>query len=1102
MSAGAGGIVAGPATGPELDIVTARSYRHPVLDGRTVVRLIGATVGPAEDLSMEFLGFATAAEPVAVGHGRRSALGFPAWALVHDPANGRHALALVKDLERLARTARHKPGNARDGYTALARRLGAAAPQLLPTFWEQAGRAFLAAGNQRMAGSCFSEARRAEQVHGLTVDEDRVRDVHLEFALAGGLPAAMLTAYARQVAARQPAAEAYELVKNLALRRVAGGLPPHATMASDLAGLAKAAGLDAGREAEEVVAQLLTYPAIARSHPSVWKSYRTSLVRLGRHDGTARARLLEIMPDPPGAEIDIRDQWLELLDATGAAADLVAGTGGKAGRWLTRFLEAHEWSLHRRGSDGRNARLLALVERLAPRLAAEGGVKLSDHPWTCDLDLLDLCRAEGVPVDVGDSGYSHGFEVTEWAADLGAGRRDLTAIAADPRLRPLLRKGVREALDKLRSGRRRTRSRLSADTLPGGFAMAGVRAVLIELGEDLAGPAEQAPGQPRVEDTALRLAVHGISRSGSTYDGGSPSFELVEQVAATGRLLGGSDGPISAVAPDWLDLLAGLGAVALRAASAATSDKDRAALAGFLTAVAGSPLDGSGPPLRVVEVTQEEAMTGDVDVHRDGPRVTVLFVPPAFHPHAVGVRWQRPTVQLDPDGVFPLPAQPVRYEHDSFRPSGRLAGERLRTFLTLLAERGPAPWRPSAAAALAQATGVSGAAAALLLAGLPGIDRTQAGFLNTEQRRLLGLDAAHAKAARTGLRELSHPERIALLDAAMPADPLDLWEHGPDVAAIAEKWIALRGRQVAVPDDLVAGLSRIVDKSLAPALLRAIAAPAPGDWLTTGSAFDDDHLRAAVIALSWLAYNLTWDDPLRAVLPEALRLVRERLRDPDLRVGHVWFRTEHRPHTGPALVDESINDSWVQVAVAPAHLTGWQDPVIGLADDNTATALRLALSSLLGRAVTTPAGATGDPRDPRVSVPALVDQVRERHGLDPGAAAYYLQLLALPDPTDKAVQRWNGWKLAELRAAQQALTEAGLVAVAKRDRAGRPVFLPGGWQTARAPRLPVETWKLRILAEIDGVLLTLWAVPDQFGMAWERIVEGDVPRYHDLAASR
>ena len=129
----------------EVDVITARAYQHPGLPQRTVVRLVPAALGEAEDLSMEFLGFTGAGEPVVVGHGRRQALGFPAWALVNDPANGRHALALVKDLESLARMAKTKPGNAMQGYEQLADHLSATAPQFLPTFWEQVGRAYLAA---------------------------------------------------------------------------------------------------------------------------------------------------------------------------------------------------------------------------------------------------------------------------------------------------------------------------------------------------------------------------------------------------------------------------------------------------------------------------------------------------------------------------------------------------------------------------------------------------------------------------------------------------------------------------------------------------------------------------------------------------------------------------------------------------------------------------------------------------------------------------------------------------------------------------------------------------------------------------------------------
>ena len=126
----AGGILPGdvlPAR-DDVDLLTARRYAHPVLGPEhPIVRLVPAGLGAAEDLAMEFLGCAVETQ-TPVGVGVRQALGFPAWALVNDPANGRHALAMVKEMERLARVAKSKPGNARDGYEVLARPLGQAAP--------------------------------------------------------------------------------------------------------------------------------------------------------------------------------------------------------------------------------------------------------------------------------------------------------------------------------------------------------------------------------------------------------------------------------------------------------------------------------------------------------------------------------------------------------------------------------------------------------------------------------------------------------------------------------------------------------------------------------------------------------------------------------------------------------------------------------------------------------------------------------------------------------------------------------------------------------------------------------------------------------------
>src|SRR3569833_1111753 len=102
----------------------------------------------------------------------------------------------------------------------------------------------------------------------------------------------------------------------------------------------------------------------------------------------------------------------------------------------------------------------------------------------------------------------------------------------------------------------------------------------------------------------------------------------------------------------------------------------------------------------------------------------------------------------------------------------------------------------------------------------------------------------------------------------MPPDPSDLWTAGPDVAAVASVWIALRGRRIAVPEELVAALARLIDKSLAAGVLQAIAAPAEGDWLSTdgraeitgsvvrmsadaGQPFGERHLVAVAAALPW-----------------------------------------------------------------------------------------------------------------------------------------------------------------------------------------------------------------------------------------------------------
>ncbi|MFC8391371.1 hypothetical protein [Streptomyces sp. NPDC057238] len=419
----------------DADVLTARTYTHTALDERKVVRLVPGTLGEAEDLALDFLGLAREPETREVGQVRRETLGFPAWALVNDPANGHHALALVKDVERLARQAKSRPGTAKDGFEALGERLGRAVPHFLPTFYEQAARVFLQHENTTYAAAFFGKAREAERVHALTVDEERQRAVFLEFAFAGALTVKALKEHVKALAARLTPADAWAQFRQLTVERCAAGMPPYASLPQDVRALIKAAGLDRVTEECALVADLLASPAAVRAPASFWNTYRATLVVLAGQRPAVRGRLLEIMPAGLGRSTEDDEFWLALLAETGAdrllTGEAETADGTDAADWLSR------WCLHRKhgGTVGdRSPATLALVERMAPRLRDRGRpVDLFTGRWHAgtDLDLLDLCLALDVPLaPPGDDTDVH-LALDRWLRDTRPGRRDLTAVAAD-----------------------------------------------------------------------------------------------------------------------------------------------------------------------------------------------------------------------------------------------------------------------------------------------------------------------------------------------------------------------------------------------------------------------------------------------------------------------------------------------------------------------------------------------------------------------------------------------------------------------------------------------------------------------------------------------
>lgn len=437
----AGAILPPGTTGREdADALTVRTYTHPALDERRIVRLVPGTLGEAEDLALDFLGLVREPETPQVGQIRRETLGFPAWALVNDPANGHHALALVKDVERLARQAKSRPGTAKEGFEALGERLGRAVPHFLPTFYEQAARVFLQHENTTYAAAFFGKAREAERVHALAVDEERQRAVFLEFAFAGALTVKALKEHVKALAARLSPADAWAQFRQLTVERCAAGMPPYASLPQDARGLIKAAGLDRVAEECALVADLIASPAAVRAPASFWNTYRATLVLLAREQPAVRARLLEIMPAGLGRATRDDEFWLDLLTECGADLLLTGETDSDvdAADWLSR------WSLHRKHGSSvsdRSPATLALVRRMASRLR-EGGrpVDLFTGRWHpgADLDLLDLCLAEDVPLTDPGTGRDVFLPLSQWLKDKAPGRRDLTALAAHPRHRRLL----------------------------------------------------------------------------------------------------------------------------------------------------------------------------------------------------------------------------------------------------------------------------------------------------------------------------------------------------------------------------------------------------------------------------------------------------------------------------------------------------------------------------------------------------------------------------------------------------------------------------------------------------------------------------------------
>ena len=350
--------------------VVARTYRHPALGERRVIRLASDRLGEAEDLAMEFLGFRAPEVSAPIALQQRRSLGFAAWALINDPGNARFALDLVKRMKAAARQARSKPGHAWDAYTEMAKDLGRSARHFLPPFWEDAGRAFKDLGNPTYAGRALTKSLEAERAHALPADRARRRDVVLEFVLSGCISGNALSEYGNDLQSHYSPQEAFAIFRDLCVRRTRGGMSPWATLPKDFTKLAKAAELNGDAELEKWLEELIDAPAMGRLPHQFWKTCSAHCKRIvARNPAFAVALLRHTRPEARYYGESKLGAWFELLEEWGVLAHLwedehqgAPPLGEPVANWFGRIV-----------GDAVPApkRTLEMLEKLVPRLRQE-----------------------------------------------------------------------------------------------------------------------------------------------------------------------------------------------------------------------------------------------------------------------------------------------------------------------------------------------------------------------------------------------------------------------------------------------------------------------------------------------------------------------------------------------------------------------------------------------------------------------------------------------------------------------------------------------------------------------------------------------------------
>lgn len=453
----------------------------------------------------------------------------------------------------------------------------------------------------------------------------------------------------------------------------------------------------------------------------------------------------------------------------------------------------------------------------------------------------------------------------------------------------------------------------------------------------------------------------------------------------------------------------------------------------------------------------------------------------------------------------------------------------------------------------------------LMWLGYPNMTSRLANFMPAHLRKALKLKTKPLSSAKSSLEALSADTREGLVEALLDGDPADLWaDHEAMGERLKAAWRVLKPDRLELPmdlmDELSDGYSYGVD---ARQMLVALNNPSQSELFSpaakyefddrnnlkssTGHELSANQLKAAAFSVCQILSRLPAGHSAREKMPAVREALLAALDNTGLLIETDvgYYHDEKEPQkvaeaalkatfgktkklNGQMMGERggvtAVVESWrVNRYIAPAKLNKAKDydqvGQILLAttggdneDFSVLETIRLIRSPEF-RKLCERVGTTSVPDgefecNPRHSRPKLVREVQKKFEVSENAAAYYLQVLTLHDPTDKNVKTWNGWTAAQIKKAAAELVERDLVLEAKRARAGRKVFLPGAWEALKSPHLPLETWKLP-LYQLDRAasgytepildrILPLEPVDSLFDKAWKRLASGDVPRYEEV----